>query len=374
MGKRVLYVATVVKTHIMHFHIPYLKMFKELGWHTAVAARNDYEDPSECRIPYCDEYYDIAFERSPLKWANVKAYRELKKIIADGKYDIVHCHTPVAAILTRLAARRARKQGTRVFYTAHGFHFFKGAPLINWLVYFPVEWVCSLMTDTLITITQEDYSLARRWMKAKKIEYIPGVGVDFKKHQKNELARLKICQEYAIDESATILLSVGELIERKNHKTVIQALGTLASERNIYYLIAGNGVEKEALAALIKEKKVAERVHLLGYRTDVSDLYSAADFFVLPSYQEGLSVSLMEAMAHRLPCIVSRIRGNVELIDKNGGRLFDPCKIDDFKRELLDILNCDAGRMGQYNYEKVKRYSLDNIIEKMKRIYGVNSS
>lgn len=374
MGKRVLYVATVVKTHIMHFHIPYLKMFKELGWHTAVAARNDYEDPSECRIPYCDEYYDIAFERSPLKWANVKAYRELKKIIADGKYDIVHCHTPVAAILTRLAARRARKQGTRVFYTAHGFHFFKGAPLINWLVYFPVEWVCSLMTDTLITITQEDYSLARRWMKAKKIEYIPGVGVDFKKHQKNELARLKICQEYAIDESATILLSVGELIERKNHKTVIQALGTLASERNIYYLIAGNGVEQEALAALIKEKKVEERVYLLGYRTDVSDLYSAADFFVLPSYQEGLSVSLMEAMVHRLPCIVSRIRGNVELIDKNGGRLFDPCRMDDFKRELLDILNCDAGRMGQYNYEKVKRYSLDNIIEKMKRIYGVNSS
>lgn len=157
--KKVLFVATVVKTHIMEFHIPYLKMFKEHGWETAVAARNDYENPDDCVIPYCDSYYDIPFERSPIKPGNITSYKKLKKIIGEGAYDILHCHTPVGAMIARLAAIKARKKGTRVIYTAHGFHFFKGAPLLNWLIYFPVEWICSFLTDTLITINQEDYAL-----------------------------------------------------------------------------------------------------------------------------------------------------------------------------------------------------------------------
>lgn len=371
MSKRVLYVATVVKTHIMHFHIPYLKMFKELGWHTAVAARNDYEVASECSIPYCDEYYDVKFERSPLKWGNVKAYRKLKQIIDAGEFDIVHCHTPVAAILTRLAAKNARKRRTKVFYTAHGFHFFKGAPLKNWLIYFPVEWLCSFMTDTLITINKEDYMLAKRWMKALHNEYVPGVGIDLSKHQDDQLARTKICKELGINENATMLLSVGELIDRKNHQFVIRALRECASERNIHYLIAGSGIRQEMLESLAIENGVADSVHFLGYRTDVSNLYSAADVFVFPSYQEGLSVSLMEAMSHKLPCIVSKIRGNVDLINDNGGCLFDPHSIISFRRALIDILNCDVDKMGQYNYERVKKYSLDNVMEQMKRIYGV---
>ena len=124
--KKVLFVATVVKTHIMEFHIPYLKMFKEMGWETVVAARNDYENPADCVIPYCDTYYNIPFERNPLKLGNLKAYTDLKKVIDGGGYDIIHCHTPVGAMLTRLAAKQARKNGTKVFYTAHGFHFYKG--------------------------------------------------------------------------------------------------------------------------------------------------------------------------------------------------------------------------------------------------------
>lgn len=107
--KKVLFVATVVKTHIMEFHIPYLKMFKEMGWETAVAARNDYENPSDCVIPYCDTYYDIPFERNPLKLGNMKAYKRLEKVIDDGGYDIIHCHTPVGAMLTVLPRRRQER-------------------------------------------------------------------------------------------------------------------------------------------------------------------------------------------------------------------------------------------------------------------------
>ena len=154
--KKVLYVATVVKNHIMEFHIPYLKMLKEMGWETAVAARNDYENPSECVIPFCDIYYDIPFERNPFRLGNIKAYKELKMVIDEGNYDIIHCHTPVGALLTRLAAENARKRGTKVFYTAHGFHFYKGAPLINWLLFYPAERLLAHMTDVLITINKED--------------------------------------------------------------------------------------------------------------------------------------------------------------------------------------------------------------------------
>ena len=164
--KKVLFVATVVKTHMMQFHLPYLKMFQDMGWETAVASRNDYEDPADCVIPFCDTYYDIPFERMPWKPKNLTAYRMLKKIIDEGEYDIIHCHTPVGAMIARLAALSARKKGTKVIYTAHGFHFFKGAPLLNWLVFFPAEWLLAPVTDVLITINLEDHARAKRLMKA----------------------------------------------------------------------------------------------------------------------------------------------------------------------------------------------------------------
>ena len=151
-SKRVLFVATVVKTHIMQFHIPYLKMFKEMGYETAVAARNDYENPDDCRIPYCDHFFDIPFQREPFHRDNIQCYKKLKTIIDEGDFSIVHCHTPVGGVLGRLAARKARKNGVHVMYTAHGFHFYNGAPLKNWILFYPIEKICSYFTDAIITI------------------------------------------------------------------------------------------------------------------------------------------------------------------------------------------------------------------------------
>ena len=185
--KKVLFVATVVKTHMMQFHIPYLKMFQEMGWETAVASRNDYENPEDCKIPYCDTYYDIPFERLPWKPKNIQSYKMLKKIIDEGSYDIIHCHTPVGAMIARLAALSARKKGTKVIYTAHGFHFFKGAPLVNWLLFYPAEWLLAPVTDVLITINKEDHARALKQLHAKRIEYVPGVGIHTEKFR--ELTR-----------------------------------------------------------------------------------------------------------------------------------------------------------------------------------------
>lgn len=319
---KALYVATVVKTHIMEFHIPYLQMLKEMGWETAVAARNDFDDPADCVISYCDTYYDIPFERNPFKPGNIRAYKELKKVIDEGNYDIIHCHTPVGGVLTRLAARKARKSGCRVFYTAHGFHFYKGAPLINWLAYYPAERYLARKTDVLITINQEDYKRAQKF-KAGKVVYVPGVGIDINKFSKRIGNREEKRAELGFKDTDFVLLSVGELITRKNHAVVLEGLAELKKVGkldNIQYVICGRGI----LDAELKEKAVSlgvsDHVHFLGYRNDVSEICNAADLFVFMSLQEGLPVALMEAMACGLPAICSEIRGNTDLIEsgKNG--------------------------------------------------------
>jgi len=361
--QKVLFVATVVKTHIMEFHIPYLKMFKEMGWQTAVAAHNDYEDPADCVIPYCDTFFDIPFERSPLKPANLAAYLALEKIIDKEKYQIIHCHTPMGGVIGRLAAKRCRKEGTTVFYTAHGFHFYKGAPVKNWLLYYPVEKLCAHFTDVLITINHEDYALAQQKMKAKKVVYVPGVGIDLEKFGRQSVDRAAKRKELGVPEDATLVLSVGELIPRKNHETAIRAI---AGVKDVYYIIVGQGEIREHLRDVIRECGAAGRVKLLGYRKDVGELCDAADAFVLPSFQEGLSVAVMEAMASGLPVACSRIRGNTDLVDKNGGVLFDPHSVEDCRKAVEKVLASDRTTLGAYNAEKIKNFSLDSVIEQMK--------
>lgn len=252
-----------------------------------------------------------------------------------------------------------------MIYTAHGFHFYKGAPLKNWLLYYPVEKICSRWTDLLITINKEDYALAQRKMRAQKIEYVPGVGIDLSKFSVSKTDTSKKREEMGISESSTVLLSVGELNQNKNHELVIKTLSTLGE--NIHYVIAGEGDKKNYLNQLSNECGVEERVHLLDYRSDVKDLYSMSNAFVFPSFREGLSVSLMEAMASGLPCAVSRIRGNVDLIDKNGGALFDPHSVDECAQAIMSSLKGE--NYGMYNKEKIKKFSNAEVLNKMKLLY-----
>ncbi len=366
--KRVLFVATVVKKHIMEFHIPYLKMFKESGWETYVAAKNDYENPDDCRIPYCDYYFDIPFERFPLKFNNIRSCHLLKRIVDGNQFDIIHCHTPVGAMITRFAGVSARKRGTSIIYTAHGFHFFKGAPFLNWLVYFPVEWLCSFMTDMLITINKEDFVFAQKHLHAKNIKYVPGVGIDFSKFNIHHINAKEIREKFGIPDDKIWVLSVGELIPRKNHKRLIQAIADIPQ---IYLTIAGEGVYKEELESVIHHLSIGDRVRLLGYRTDIPELCEAADFFAFPSLQEGLPVALMEAMACGKAVVCGRIRGNTDLIDSQGGILFDPKDIEDIKNALLTISCQDRQRMGVHNAQMVKKFDIVRIMKQMKRIYGL---
>lgn len=372
--KKVLFVATVVKTHIMEFHIPYLKMFKEMGWETAVAARNDYENPADCVIPYCDIYYNVPFERNPLKPGNLKAYNELKRVIDDGEYDIIHCHTPVGAMLTRLAAKQARKKGTKVFYTAHGFHFYKGAPAINWILYYPVEKWLSRYTDVLITINKEDYERAKTF-KAGKVCYVPGVGIDLKKFNAGYVNKEQKRKEIGVSADDFVLLSVGELIPRKNHEVVIRALSVLKQLdklNHIEYVICGRGAYEADLRKLAEGLDVADHVHFLGYRNDISEICNCADLFVFMSHQEGLPVALMEAMACGLPAVCSNIRGNTDLIEDGVTGLLANNTPEEVAQSISKMKNDTAlrNRVASAALQKIKQFDLSSVEDEMSKIYG----
>ena len=301
---RVLFSATLVRGHIAKFHIPYLKWFKEQGWETWVAARNDYPD-GVCEIPYCDCFVNIDFARSPFSKQTAVAYGQLRDLLSHEHFDLIHTHTPVASVLTRLAARDARRHATKVLYTAHGFHFYDGAPLANWLLWYPVERVMSRFTDVLITINREDYDRAARFAHCR-VEYVPGVGIDTKRFSKAVDGAAKR-GELGYRAEDVVVLGVGDLIKRKNHQAIIRALALL--DERFKLCLCGTGVEHEALRLLAEEQGVADRVAFLGFRNDIRELMKMADMLVFPSIHEGLPVAVMEAMASGLPVIAAKIRG-----------------------------------------------------------------
>lgn len=372
--KKVLFVATVVKTHMMQFHIPYLKMLQEMGWETAVASRNDYENPEDCKIPYCDHYYDIPFERLPWKKKNLEAYRMLKAIIDKEEYDIIHCHTPVGAMIARLAARAARKKGTKVIYTAHGFHFFKGAPLKNWLLFYPAEWLLAPITDVLITINKEDYTRAKKSLHAKRNEYVPGVGINTSRFLTTAQQCQEKRQELGFRKEDFLILTVAEMTANKNHITVLNALAELKDREefcNMHYLICGRGAMWSSLEQSARELGISEHVHFLGYRTDAPALYGCSDMFAFMTYREGLPVALMEAMCSGMSIVCTKVRGNTDLIEEGVTGRF----VENDAHMLADVILKQyhdpqlRAALGSAAAEAAKNYDEEKILQQVKEIY-----
>lgn len=370
--KKVLFVATLVKWHINMFHKPFIKWFHDQGWQVDVAAKNDYINKADCVIPYCDHFYNLPFERSPMRAGNLEAYRQLKKLLEKEHYDLIHCHTPMGSVVTRLAAMDTRKHGTKVIYTAHGFHFYKGAPAINWLVYYPVEWLLAHKTDMIITMNAEDFANAKKF-KAKRVEKVHGVGVDLKEYavptqeEKNDVRR-----KLGLGEKDICAISVAQLIKRKNHIVLIHAVAKLKNP-HLHLFICGEGVQEAELKAETKKLGVEENVHFLGQRTDIGVLLKGADMFLLATLQEGLPKAIMEAMASGVPIIASKVRGNIDLIDRGkGGYLVDARNVDGFARAIQKVTNMNQNqlkKMEQYNLKKVQNYRQDVVVEEMAALY-----
>lgn len=302
----------------------------------------------------------------------IMSARQVRKLLS-RRFDLVHCHSPICAAITRFLYEKYRKSyGGKMIYTAHGFHFYKGAPLKNWILYYPPELLLSRRTDVLVTINHEDYQRARKHFHAKNTYFIPGVGVDTEKFSDSMADVEKKRAGLGVSETDIMLISVGELSRRKNHETVIRALAQYAAS-NIRYFICGQGELEGFLKVLIHELGLEDQVKLLGFRTDITELLQAADLFIFPSRQEGLPVALMEAMACGTPVICSKIRGNEDLV-RDPSCMFE--NVDDLCRCFERLLG--NGRDGlaacmkdaaQANGRRIKKMALPVIEKKMRLIY-----
>ena len=320
--------------------------------------------------------HQIDVPRNPFFPKMIVAYKQLKALLCREKFDLIHCHTPVAAALTRVAAAKSRlHRGTRIIYTAHGFHFFKGAPLKNWMLYYPVEKICSCFTDDLITINREDYCLALKKFASAQNHYIPGVGVDTARFSPDTLtaeARGALRAELGVRQEEYMVLSVGEMIPRKNYHTAIDAIAKQNSGK-IRYVVCGRGELLSEIREYAQTQGVGDAVVFLGYRRDIPQICACADVFLHTSHQEGLPVALMEAMATGVPVVASRIRGNVDLIEDGvNGFLCDPLDADGFAEGILKLLENPelAEQFREKSLERIKEHDKDQIGEKMRRIYS----
>ena len=377
--KRALMLASVASM-IDQFNMPNIRLLQSLGYTVDVSA--DFSDPGNISVERASylkkklesegvKVFDTPIPRSLSPKRVIEAYRQVTQQADKGHYKLVHCHSPIGGALTRLAFRKHRKRGTKVIYTAHGFHFYKGAPLRNWLVFYPAERILSRFTDTLITINKEDYLRAKTTFHAKETVYVPGIGINTAKFANND-GRQKVRKEFGIPEDKTVFLSVGELNTNKNHRIAIQGLSKL--DCDFTYIIVGQGVLEEDLKQTAKEAGIGDRVIFAGFRTDVADFYSAADCFIFPSFREGLSVSLMEAMAGGMTIVCSRIRGNTDLVDEGkGGYLFDPHSEEEFTAAVRSVLTADAKEIKEYNAGKIAGFDNKKVELMMKEIYMSNS-
>ena len=299
------------------------------------------------------------------------SYKQIKKLV-EQKYDLVHCHSPICAALTRFAFRNERKSGTRVIYTAHGFHFFMGAPLKNWLLYFPAEWIGSHWTDELLVINKEDYRLAKRYMKSTHTVYIPGVGIDTNKYHKCIVDKSVKCRELGIPENKFILLSVGELQARKNQRIVIEALHQL-NNLDILYLMVGQGELQEEYTMLIDKYSLNDNIKLLGFRTDIAELCKTADCFIHPSVREGLGIAPLEAMACGLPLITSDVNGIKDYaVDGVSGYCVNPHSAEKMAEAIDKMMKDDNFRRkcGMNNIETANRFDISKSAQIMQNVYS----
>jgi len=370
---KMLYILNVA-SRVNNFCMSSILAAKNLNIEYHIAGNWGYANDTE-RVADEKKYgvhiHQIDFIRSPLDFRNYKAYKQLKEIVSREKYDVIHCNTPIGGLLGRLVGRKYKVK--KNIYQAHGFHFYKGAPLLNWLIYYPIEKWLARYTDMLITINQEDYELAKAKMRLKKggkVYYVPGVGIDAERISNTAFDCDAKRRELGIMPGKIALLSVGELNDNKNHETVIRAISRLHNNENIIYIICGKGDKEKYLKNLADELGV--NLVLAGFRGDVVEICKACDIFVFPSKREGLSVSLMEAMAAGLPCVVSEIRGNVDLVkQKRNGFLCKPSDVEGFA-ESIKVLATDEElrkKMSQNNIVDIKNFDIVNVVDKMTEIY-----
>lgn len=368
MTKKIL--ITCTDSMMKQFLEPHVRNLTENGYEVEIACSEVLNRMAEVREDLGDlvRIHQLHLQRSPLALSNNKGYREVKKIIGSGKYDLIWTNEPVMGVVTRLAARNARKQGTKVMYMVHGFHFYKGAPLLNWLIFYPIERMMASKADCICTINREDYARAQK-MHTPKAAYIHGAGIDTDRLQPGENPT-DLRKELGLPQNAFLVLSVGELNGNKNQQVIIRAIAQL-KDPDIHYVLCGRGDRLETLKALAGELGVSDRVHFLGYRKDIADICRQCDVFALPSRREGLPFAAMEAMYCGMPVINSGIRGLTDITeDGASGYICTPDNVQQYADGIQRLKNSPDARakMGTRNRKTVEAFTAAQTKQEILRL------
>ena len=388
--KKVL-ITTTVSGFVPQFEMNNVKLLQNMGYevHYASNFHNVSYGVDNHRLDATGiVLHQIDYTRSPFQIKNNRiAYGQLKALLQKEEFALLHCHTPVASVLSRLAVKHSKQKNIKVIYTAHGFHFYKGASWKYWLLFYTVEKSLAKKTDVLITMNEEDYTRAKKFCRRNKtkVEYIPGAGIDTMywngktiTETEQQQLRLQTRKRLGLQETEIAFLSVGELIHRKNHRMVIRSLSFLVKQMkqkqnlSFHYYICGHGILQEELEKLVKKEKMEQYVTFLGYQDDIRTILFGMDWFIFPSVQEGMPMALLEAVTFGLPVIASDIRGNRDVIrginerEEKQGYLFSS---EETLREILRKIIVEK----ELKSEKIKTDMtyFDNTVvqKKMKQIY-----
>lgn len=367
-----LLVVTTVPITIRSFLLPFIKHFQSLGWQVDGMAQGISAD-RDC-VDACDRYYDIQWSRNVFDprnlWAGVARVRQ---VVAQEDYDLVHVHTPIAAFVTRYALKHNQK--TKVIYTAHGFHFYRGGNAAKNAIFFSLEKLAGAWTDYLITINREDETAAKKsnFLPAARIYYTPGIGVDTNYYASSKVEPenlIKVRQQLNLADSDTLLLCIAEFTPRKRHQDLLNALAKVANPQ-VHLALAGEGSIKPKIAELAQQLGIAQQIHFLGYRRDIPTLIQAASAVLLVSQQEGLPRSIMEAMCLNTPVIGSNIRGTQDLLADGCGLLVDLGDTDAIAQAMSQVVTDPQSLvvMTEKAQKKIASYDLKKIIQQYSEIY-----
>lgn len=362
------FVASVYR-HLSAFHKPYIQWFQLHGFEVHAYSLPDHgKEEVERMDVIC---HDIPFQRSPFQADNLRALKQLTNSFQKEAFQVVHVHTPVAGVLGRIAAKRSKVPA--VLYTAHGFHFFKGAPLKNWLTFYPVERIMARYTDYLVTMNEEDFFRAKQFPVKREVLFVKGVGVDQREFSHdNETCRLQTRSKLGIEENGFVIACIAELSERKNQMQLLKALRQLHTKRPVTCLLVGNGDQEEELKEMAKEYGLTDIVQFLGFRKDVPALIKAADVVTLLSKQEGLPRALMEGLAAGKPIITTNVRGNRDLvIHGQNGYIVELGNIEETVQAFESMINRpdDLKEMGERSRELSCQYDEAFILKEMEKLY-----
>lgn len=364
--KKILFVSNTA--NFSKFNRPFMRWFKDNDWQV------DYASPCEEEVLDCNKSYKIDIQRNPFSIKNLRAIRSLKSILKNENYSIVHCHTPMGSVVARLASKKFRQFGLKVIYTSHGFHFYKKSSIINWLLYYPIEKLLSKVTDILVTINEEDYTIAKNQFYTNKVYKIDGVGVNLDLFQPVSFEKkLELREQYGFQKDDFIILYIAEFINRKNHQMLFQLIKKLKNDNyNFKFIFCGKGKLLEYYKDASQKSGLDNLVNFTGYRKDIFNFCALSDLHIATSLQEGQGINNIEAMATGLPLLATDIRGHRDVIvNGRNGKLFPINDNDGLYKLVIELYN-DLRIKNDYFFNNIydsKKFSIDIAVNKMAEIY-----